>query len=237
MDTAHEKPGVGPDRHLFITAAAIAALLLVLGFSRTYYLKTAFGSPPLSVLLHVHGLVMTLWFTLLIVQIRLAAKHRLDLHRRLGWIAAGLAVLLVVLGSAVAISAARQGHSPGPPPLVFLMLPLSIMVIFAVFTGLAIHYRRRPDIHKRLMLLGSLNMLSPAIARIPILHSGGPAVFIGLTVLLVLACVAVDTIQNRRLHPAFGWGAGLLILSFPLRMFLGNTETWQRFAAWLVASP
>jgi uncharacterized membrane protein YozB (DUF420 family) len=236
MDATPAKLRSDPDRLLFLGAAIIAALLMVGGFARTYYLKTAFGTPSLTALLHVHGLVMTLWFTLLVVQVRLVANRRLDLHRRLGWIAAGLAVLLVVLGSTVAISAARQGHSPGPPPLVFVMLPLSIMVIFALFTGLAIYYRGRPDIHKRLMLLGSLNMLSPAIARIPVLHSGGPAVFIGLTVLLILACVAVDTIRNRRLHPAFGWGAGLLILSFPLRMFLGNTEAWQRFAAWLVAS-
>lgn len=234
MDSAQPVITRNPDRRLYAFASILAALVVVAGFSRTYYLKPLFGTPSLSGLLHVHALVMTLWFVLFIVQVRLVAGRRLDLHRRLGWIASGLALLLVGLGTAVAISGVRAGRSPGPPPLVFLIFPLSIVVIFSVFTALAIAWRNRPDIHKRLMLLGSLSLLNPAIARIPVLRDGGFLVFIGVNVLIILGCVAIDTYRNRRLHPAFGWGGGLMILSFPLRGLLANTEAWQRFAAWLV---
>jgi len=236
MDPVPQARSINPDRRLYAFASILAALIVVAGFSRTYYLKPVFGTPPLSALLHVHGLVMSLWFILFIVQVRLVAGRRLDLHRRLGWIAAGLAVLLVSLGTAVAISGVRAGRSPGPAPLVFLIFPLSVVCIFSVFTALAIYWRNRPDIHKRLMLLGSLNLLNPAIARIPVLRDGGFGVFIGVNVVIILGCVAVDTFRNRRLHPAFGWGAGLMILSFPLRGLLSTTEAWQRFAAWLVGT-
>jgi hypothetical protein len=234
MDPVQQARTVNPDRRLYAFASILAALLVVAGFSRTYYLKPLFGTPPISALVHAHGLVMSLWFILFIAQVRLVAGGRLDLHRRLGWIAAGLAVLLVGLGTVVAISGARAGRSPGPPPLVFLIFPLSVVFNFSVFTSPAIYWRNRPDIHKRLMLLGSLNLLNPAIARLPILRDGGLGVFIAVNVVIILGCVITDTIRNRRLHPAFGWGAGLLILSFPLRGLLSTTEAWQRFAAWLV---
>ena len=225
------------DRRLYTYASAILALIMFVGFSKTYYLMTAFDSPPLSGLLHIHGFVMTLWFAVFIAQAQLVARRRTDLHRRLGWISTGLAVLVVILGFLAAISGARHGHtSGGLPPLVFMMIPMSIMFIFALLTAIAISYRRRSDIHKRLMLLASVNMISPAISRIPLplFQTGGPGLFIGVTIAIVFACVVYDTVRNRRLHPAFGWGAGLLILSFPIRIFLANTAPWLRFASWVV---
>ena len=224
------------DRRLYLGAALIATLIMIAGFARTYYFMGLFNNPSLSTLLHVHGMVMTLWFAVFITQVLLVRVRRVNLHRSLGWIAAGLSIMVVTLGFAAGISGARNGHTNGDlPPLVFLMFPLSIMLIFALLTGIAVYYRRRSDIHKRLMLLASLNMLTPAIARIPGIESAGPPLFLGLTILLVIGCVAYDTIQNRRLHPAYGWGGGLLIISFPLRFLLAHTDAWLNWATWLVA--
>jgi hypothetical protein len=87
------------------------------------------------------------------------------------------------------------------------------------------------------MLLAALNLLPPAIARLPLhfIEAGGPLVFFGLTDLCVLAAVAFDTYKQRRLHPAFAWGALLLIASHPLRILLAGTDAWLRFATWLVS--
>ena len=51
---------------------------------------------------------------------------------------------------------------------------------------------------------------------------------------LVLACIAWDTLRSRRLHPAFVSGGLLVLLSWPLRLALAQTEAWQRFAHWLI---
>ncbi len=221
----------------FQTWVAIGACVIVFaGFARTYYLKTVFGTPELPLLRHVHGLVMTLWFVLYVVQARLVAIRRVDLHRRLGVAGALLAGLVVVLGTTTAIDAARRGSSPGPPPLVFLSIPLFDMVVFGGLVGAALWFRRRPDIHRRLMLLASVAILTAAIARIPLdfIRTGGPLVYFGLTDLCVLACVAYDTVVSRRLHPAFAWGALLIVLSHPLRLLITMTPAWMQFATWLV---
>src|SRR5580704_4292383 len=88
----------------FYAGVAIGtALLVFVGFARTYYLKVLFGTPELQVLLHVHGLVMTTWFVLFFVQVRLIAVHRTALHRRLGVGGAILAGLVLVLSTMVVL--------------------------------------------------------------------------------------------------------------------------------------
>ena len=222
----------------FYTWAALAAVIIVFaGFARTYYLKGLSGAPALTGLVHLHGLVMTLWFTLFVVQVRFVAAGRVDLHRKLGMFGGFLAVILVGVGTVTAITAARLGHSPGPPPLVFLTIPLGDMVLFAALVSLGLYFRQRPDSHKRLMLLSSLGMLTAAIARIPLdfIHNGGVPVFFGLTDLCVLVCVVGDTLKNRRLHPALGWGFLFIIVSQAFRLWLAGTPQWLHFANWLTS--
>jgi hypothetical protein len=229
-------PGKHAEHRFYSLAAVFAILVVFAGFARTFYLKQAFGTPPLSLLLLVHGAVMTAWFLLFIAQTQLVAAGRTDLHRRLGVFGALLALAVLILGPLVAITAARLGHSPGPPPLVFLAIPLSDMLVFAILVGSALWFRRRSDIHKRLMLLATVGVLTAAIARIPLplIHDRGILGFAGLTILIVVSCAAYDTIRNKRLHPAFLWGGLLIIVMWPLRLWLAGTPQWLQFATWLV---
>jgi len=230
-------PSASGERKLYAWAAAITVLVAVGGFARTYYLKSVFGTPPLPMLVHLHGLLMTAWVALFVVQTRFIAARRTDLHRRLGVFGAVLIALIVVVGIVTSIGSARRGISqPGLPPLMFMAIPLVTAVVFALLAGAAILWRRRSDIHKRLMLLATLSILTPAIARVPwdAFRALGPALFLGLTDLCVLAFVGYDTWKNRRLHPAFGWGTLFLFASQPLRIGLAHTDAWNAFAAWLV---
>lgn len=218
----------------FYRAAALLALLVVLvGFAPSFYLKPLFHKPPpLTGLLVVHGLIMTAWFALFVVQAQLAASRNLRLHRRLGTGGVVLAAAVLVLGTTVAINGARLGHSPGPPPLVFLAVPLTDMVVFALLAGAALSLRRNTEAHKRLMLLAFIGLLTAAIARMPFVTNNIVAAF-GSMVLFAGACLAWDTWRHRRLHPAFGWGFALLALSWPLRLWMSGTEEWLAFARWL----
>lgn len=226
------------ERRLYIAFAVLMPLIVLAGFARTYYLKGFFGNPPLpGLLVHVHGLVMTSWVVLFITQVSLVATRRVRTHQRLGVLGAVLAALIVMVGIMTAIAGAARGASPGPPALQFLVIPLGDMLVFAILVGMALYWRRgRLDIHKRLMLLAAVNLLAPAIARIPLsfIANGGALAFFGLTDLCILTCVGVDTIRNRRLHPAFLWGTLFIITAQPLRLMLAGTGLWLRFATALV---
>ena len=220
-------------------AGWLAAAIVFAGFGRTFYLRSLSGAPQLSTLLLVHGVVMSAWFVLFAVQVWLVEARRIRLHRRLGVLGAALAVLVLCVGVIAAIDAGRRGASPSPgvTPLVFMAIPLFDMPVFAILVGLALWWRRRADVHKRLMLLATVSMLTPAIGRIPLgfIQHGGPPVFFGLALLAIVACIAVDTARNRRLHPAYAWGAALIVAMLPLRLLIATSEAWARFAGWLIS--
>ena len=229
-------PRGSAERRFYGWAAVVTALIAVGGFARTYYLKSVFGTPPLSVLIHLHAALMTSWVVLFVVQTRFVAARRVDLHRRLGVVGALLIVAIVAVGIAASIESARRGVTIGDlTPLMFMVLPLGTVIVFALLAGAAVAFRRHSDIHKRLMLLATLSILTPAIARVPwpAFRAIGPPLFIGLTDLCVVAFVAWDTWKHRRLHPAFGWGTLFLFASQPLRIALAHTAAWEYFATWL----
>ena len=145
-------------------------------------------------------------------------------------------MIMVVVGTMTAIIRAKQGAAPpgGPPPLVFLAIPLFDMLVFSSLVSAGFYFRRRADVHKRLMVLATISLLAAAIARLPfgILKAGPPA-FFGLTDLFIVACVLYDLITRGRLHRATVWGGLFIILSQPLRLMISGTSAWMAFATWL----
>lgn len=223
------------DRLFFTGMAGAAAVVVFAGFAPTYYLKGAFGGRELAPLLHVHGLIFTSWIVLFIVQTALIASRRTPVHRRLGVAGGVLAAAMLVVGPMAAIDAARRGFTPpgGPPPLTFMIIPLGDILVFAVLVGTALYLRRQPQTHKRLMLLATLALLTPAIARLPGIAAAGPPAFWGLTDLFILACFVYDRVTRGRIHPAFKWGGAFVLVMQPIRLIVGGTLPWLAFAAWL----
>lgn len=223
---------------VFFSGMAIALMLTVfVGFAPTFYLHRFYGSPSaLTPSLLLHGIVFSAWILLLVTQTALIAAHRADLHRRLGVAGAGLGVAMMVLGAYVAITRAQDGLFVGPGGIAiqsFLAVPLATMAVFPTLFGAALYFRRRSDIHKRLVLLATLELVTAAVARIPILVPYGPIGFFGGTDLFVAALVIYDLATLKRVHAATLWGGLFLIASQPLRLAIGGTEAWLAFAAWL----
>ena len=158
------------------------------------------------------------------------------MHRRLGVVGGVLAVLMLVIGYLTAVEAARRGVTPpgGPPPLVFLSVPIGTLVVFAILVGSGLYNRRRSGTHKRLMLLATIALLTPAIARMRFIGEGGPPVAITGTCLFVVACLLYDRAAHGRVHPAFLWGGLFVMLSLPFRFTIGGTDAWLSFAGWLI---
>jgi hypothetical protein len=221
---------------LFYLGMAVAILITVFaGFSRSYFLKAHFGGRPLSTLLHFHGLVFTSWVLLFLTQTTLVAARRTDIHRRLGVLGGVLAGLVLILGTTTAIVRAKAGAAPtGIPPLAFLAIPLTDMLVFALLIGAGLYYRHRADVHKRLMTLGTIALLAAPIARLPFgVMQAGPPAFFGLADLFIVACLVYDLVTWRRIHPATLWGGLLIVASQPLRLMLSGTPAWMDFATWL----
>ncbi len=228
------------DRRLFAAVALLFPIIILIGFARTYYLKAVFGAPPVpSMLVHVHGLVMTAWVFYFIAQVWLIRSKRARVHMRAGMLGIALAIVVLIVGFFTAAAAAFGSASapPGIPPLSFMIVPMTDLVMFAGLFGAAIYYRKRPAHHKRLMLLTVINFLPPAIARIPIesLQATGPLFFFGAPTVMIVGLLIYDTWRNRKLDRVFLIGSIILIASYPIRLIMMETNVWLSFATWVTS--
>ena len=233
--------------HIGFAVALFAAVLL--GFARTFFFRAWYpdwarvhGAP--EPFFYLHGVVFVGWFLLLIVQPSLVGIGRVDLHRRLGRLGGVLAVLMVGLGTVGALMAARRptGFINIPvPPLQFLVVPLTVIALFAVFVALALVNRRIPQTHKRWMLLASIALIEAGVARWPFGFMAGPSPIPGFSMielcvdLFLVPMVVWDLASRRRIHPVTLWGGLALIASQPLRWMLAGTGAWLGFAGWAVS--
>ena len=126
---------------------------------------------------------------------------------------------------------------PSIAPLVGMVIPVASVLLFSSFVALGLVYRRRPDVHKRLMALGAIAMLPPALGRAIATLTGiaHPALFFGATILFIVAIAVHDRRTRDRVHPVTLWGGLILIASFPLRLALGNSGLWLGFARWITS--
>src|SRR6185295_8939747 len=104
------------------------------------------------------------------------------------------------------VDSGRRGFTPDShvTALSFMAIPLFDLGVFIALVAWALLLRRRSDWHKRLMLLATLSLLPPAIARIALQFPPAPVLPIafGGAAAIVLATVVIDSVAQRRLHPA-----------------------------------
>lgn len=246
MATATTVPRLQAERRFFTGMAVIMALFVLIGFAPTYYLYPLTGVEPLrgsavlTPMVHLHAALGSAWMLFLIMQTGLIMGRHHQLHMRNGMIGLGLALALIIVGIVVALDSARNGRTPpGWAPAAFLVFPLASVVLFGGFIAAALHWRRRPDYHKRLMLLGTIAILVPAGARfarhyLPGIIPPGPIGGMILSNLFLAALLVYDLRARGRLHPATLWGGGILLVSQPLRVMLGQSPAWEAFAARLI---
>ena len=235
------------DRRFFVGMSIAAMATVFLGFAPTYYLRwfthaevypTGVAvSPSLAPLVHLHALAFTAWILLFVVQTTLVALDRRDLHRRLGVAGAVLALAMVILGLLTATQGARDGWNPGgpyPDSLAFMIVGVVDVFVFAGFVAAGLYFRRRPALHKRLMLLATVGgLMWPAITRMPYV-AGRPILMFGWLGALVLASAVRDLWLRSPVHQVSVLGGLLILAAFPIRAAIGLTAGWHAFAAWLV---
>jgi hypothetical protein len=232
---ASEKPSGRTGEHLFFGGmSALIALIVFIGFARTYYLAGMFGAKPLAApIVHLHGAVFTCWIALLVVQTSLAGTGHTSTHRQLGLLGLGLAALLVILGVLVADEMLhRTAAIPGfDSPLIFAVA-LSEIAGFAVPVFFAFRLRRRSAMHKRLILVGTIAMTTAGFGRWPIvflLHKPLPAMLAAFTLLVLL--IAYDLASTRRVHRATVWGSAWVVCVELSGFAIGHTAAWHAIAA------
>ena len=218
-------------RGVFYTGLALAlAGTVLVGFSRTYYLKALYATPALSWLAHLHGAVFTAWTAFFVVQVALVACGRTDIHSRLGWPGLAFAAAVVCLGAAMTLHSVRAGYAsrrPGMPEL--LISAIIDLVLFCSFFGAGVLLRRNKEAHKRMMVLAMICLIIPAIGRVPMPFTMIKWVILAFSVTGLI----YDAVVLRRVYASNVIGVIVINVATPLHFMIADARPWQVFSEWI----
>jgi hypothetical protein len=239
-------------RWFFVWMAGACALVAFAGFAPTYWLQLPAGTFVGSPLLHLHGLLFSAWTLFFLVQTIFVARGRLDRHRAWGLLGVSLATAMVLVGFATADQGLRNRLAAGfgDRALAFHIASTSMIAVFGVLVFVAIAKVRRPEVHKRLMLLATVAVLPPAVARLffAVSIGIGPGFRPGLgpprtieSILapslvadaFILVGVIYDWRNRGRPHAAYLIGGASIVIVQLLRGPISTTQWWYGIAGFL----
>jgi hypothetical protein len=161
--------------------------------------------------------------------------HNVPIHRRLGWLGAGLAVAMTLVGIATAIVMRRfdmrfeSADAAGPAG--FLIVPFWDITCFTVFFWLAVKWRKKPELHRRLMLIATCALTAAAWGRMPNQTFAFVWFYSGVDALILLG-VLRDLIVMKRVHRVYWYALPALVVGqvFVMRTLLSGAPWWARIA-------
>jgi hypothetical protein len=220
------------EKYFYLCMSLLIAAVVVYGFSGTVDNKLIHANPRRPILLWVHAVFFSTWVAFYILQSTLVRIRKVKLHRTLGWAGAALGTSMVVIGLWVAVVMARfdttRLHRANRDA--FLIVPLFDVVTFAIFLGLAILWRTRPERHRPLILIATCALTGAAFGRIPIMHA--PLSFYGGVDGLILLGALRDLAVGRRIHTVYMIAIPLLVAGQAAvsQIFLHRAVFWTRIA-------
>lgn len=236
------------ERLFYLVACLVMIAGVAVGFHMFYLhgLNDA-GQPvtrQIAPLVYVHGGLMTCWMVFFLLQCGLILKGNRHLHMRLGKAAVGLYAVIIPIGVVTAllqIHYADPGSFPPFGPYRFLTLPLTEIANFTFFVGVAFLFRRRPEVHRPFMMMGTLSAAEAGIGRIGsirnVFYQASNAAFFptfwGSTVVLVLVLWLLKLAMTRRLDRHFSTALALFVASGLLSSYVSTTAWWLHLAHWL----
>jgi len=225
------------DRRFYLFVTILTAALVFAGFARTFFLNALFAKMQLPPLWIIHGVVFSSWIVILVTQSALISSKQIRIHKKLGYASIAIVTLMAYLGFEMSRQAAQRGFTPpgGPPPTTFFAFQLLGLFAFVAFIAAGYLFRNRPEIHKRLMVSGTVLILTPAVARIFLIFSTNLVIVkaFALQLAVLLACIAYDYVTRKRVHLPYVSAVVTLLALLPMSALVGRTRVWHSLSHWL----
>lgn len=229
----------------YLIITILMLMVVLLGFGPRFYLRPFFEQPrhlqmeSLPIKFILHGLLMTLWYVLLVVQSTLVNTKNIQVHKRLG-IGLGVIAVLAVI-SAIPV---MMGFAPRMVELGFLDVnnphrvwfqnlqwtnDIFALITFTSMVTIGFLNRTNKELHRTMMMFASMAFTGPATGRL--MEWSSPSLFIEGTVtvyvLFPMAVLIHDWVKARKIPRYAIWGFLALALSMILTFALPNTEFWK----------
>jgi hypothetical protein len=239
-----------PLRWFYSVASLILLVLMFVGFQLFYLRGMAYPgrplTPPMRTLIIVHGVMMTAWMLLAVVQPLLVAKKRVRLHMKLGLLGVALTLGIIVAGIKIGIEGARYAPPDlllfGLNPQQFMTVPVLGILMFGLFVLIGVLNRYRSQIHRPMMLIASVSVIGAAMGRMGPLNSlitgtWCETIFGAFFTSVALATIflLVKCLLSKAFDSWFAAGVALFAALSATLTQIAKTETWEQFAMFLLS--
>ncbi len=199
-------------QYFYFFMSLLIAVIVVYGFSHTIDERLIHAAVPRPFILYLHAAIFFGWVLFFIFQSLLVRAHKVRLHRQIGWFGVALGVAISVLGISTAIIMTRfqffRLHAV-EDAVTDLLGPFLDMTSFTIPFALAIYWRKKPEFHRRLLLVATCALTSAAFSRMPLqMLPALPNMLIfiwiygGVDILIFLGVVR-DLIVDGRIHRVY----------------------------------
>ncbi len=221
------------DRYFYFGMSLLVTAVVVYGFSHTINENLLHPVIPRPLILTFHAAAFSAWVAFYIFQSLLVRTHNVRIHRLTGWFGASLGALMVVLGAATAVAMGHFDwltlHQANALP--FIIVPFNDIVAFAVTLALAIYWRKKPELHRRMILIATCALTAAGFGRFP--WNFFPPIYFywGVDSLIALGAVR-DLIVNRRVHRVYLYALPALFAGQFVATYLAfhNVPSWMTIA-------
>ena len=202
----------------------LALVLAGFGFSALGNEKSPLDLPTLF---HIHALVYLAWFSLFIIQTSLITKSNYNTHRSLGYASLLLIPAMLITGFMMSVVSYDRGISPIPNTTIqqFMVFPLQDLVGLVLFFAIAFLNRHVAVTHKHAMLIMSIAIMDPAVARLSFVLGFPPAAAL-MHIALVVMVILYDRKTYQKIHWVTWAGLVYVIIRSVFIFTIGATGGW-----------
>jgi hypothetical protein len=232
------------ERLFYVVAGSVMLIATVVGFRLFLAHGKGFGGGEITrqivPLVVVHGLAMFSWIILFLVQSIFIVNGNRRLHMRIGVAGAVLAGAMVILGSAAATLSTRHNpelYQPLGGARFFLATMLGEMLSFGALVGIAVLYRRRAEIHRPMMLLASLMIISGSLGRCPYIADFAampPLYVLGPALVLGALFLVLQWGMTRAVSRWYAFGYSAVVIASAIFIAVGHSSLWNQIAGAIV---
>lgn len=236
------------ERMFYLLSSCLILIVIAVGFQHFYlHGRASDGSPvtqKIMPLVFLHGILMSSWIVLFVVQSGLIVSGNRKLHMSLGVGGAVLIALLVIVGVTTGLASVHynpDGYKGIWGARQFLSFMMVNILGFGTLAGIGVQYRKRPEIHRPMMLLATLFISGAGLFRIPAISEpimgSVHVIFAAWIPMLVLGVllVVVKWVMTRSWDRYLATGFGAIAVTCVLQYFIANSGWWSHVAGWFTA--
>ncbi|HEX4957532.1 MAG TPA: hypothetical protein VFV46_05090 [Lacibacter sp.] len=222
--------------NFFVLMAIVAIIAILVGFLKTFIIPILTGTKTWPWVIYLHAGFAFGWVCLFLIQSILINSRKHKVHFALGrwgvFIALGAAFTIVPAALYQCERELKEGL--GQTAVSSILGSCSSALIFLVLVVFAITYRKKSQVHKRLMLLATIVLIWPAWFRwrhyFPSVQRPDIWFAVVLADSLIIIAFIWDWVKNKNIHPALLYTGLFIIAEHCIEVLLFDSNGWRMLA-------